>query len=311
MATAVHLGRSGGCRSRQPRHARLHVEGEHIVDVAPLPVEEAGRAAPAAAVALFTQVAKWLDPTFDLETHREDVVTICRSVDGVPLALELAAGHIRTLPPSLLRSRLGARLGSPAGAARDLPARQATVPATIDWSLQLLGPPERRLFARLGVFTAPVSLDAVESVCADGTHDVLDGFSRLVDQSLVRRVVGARGQPRFGQLALLRERARQLLSGPDRVEVERRHAHYLADRLEDIGALLVGASDAALRTLEVARQPADLCEHERVTAGLRAALGQARYAELLSEGAQLSLDEAVQLALSDEEAPTHAEPGRP
>jgi predicted ATPase len=104
---------------------------------------------------------------------------------------------------------LSARVDSPSGGTRDSHPRQHTVPATIDWSLQLLGPAERRLFRRLGVFTGAVPLELVERVCGgDGEPDVVESLSRLVDQSLVRRMAGRGGAPRFRLLTLLRERAR-------------------------------------------------------------------------------------------------------
>src|SRR5215207_2862762 len=221
---------------------RLRIAGEHVYDVAPLPVEPSGAEGgaddthPAAAVALFEQAATAADPDFRLAPHLADVVTICRMVDGLPLAIELAAGHVRTLPPALLRTRLGAVLGSPAGGARDAPGRQRTVPAMIDWSLDLLGAEERRLFSRLGVFSGAVSLDAVEEVCglAPG-DDVVGALTRLVDQSLVRRVSGTRGEARFTLLELLRERARELLCASGEEEaVSARHAEVVAAFLEDL-----------------------------------------------------------------------------
>ncbi len=190
--------------------ARLRVAGEQVFEVQPLPVvREAGAPGLAHAVELFEQVATAVDPRFELARHDEDVTAICRSVDGLPLAIEIAANHLRTLPPPLLRQRLAGRLASVAAAGRDLPDRQQTIPATIDWSLQLLGPPERRLFARLSVFHGAVPLDAVEAVWPDG--DVLDSLSVLVDHSLVRRTTGSRDEPRFGMLALVREHAAGLL----------------------------------------------------------------------------------------------------
>jgi predicted ATPase/DNA-binding SARP family transcriptional activator len=228
------------CTSR----ARLHVVGEHVVDVDPLPVEidEAGGVAglsvvtaPGCAVELFAQVASAADPRFDVARSLDDVVDICRTLDGLPLAIELAAGHIRTLPPPLLRTRLATRLGSPSGARRDAPERQQTISATIDWSLALLGPEEARLFARLGVFAGPVPLEAVEEVCSDASCDVVDVLGRLVDQSLVRRLPGPReGEWRFGLLELLRERARDLLTGDHRDWVEAAHARYVARVLDEL-----------------------------------------------------------------------------
>jgi predicted ATPase/DNA-binding SARP family transcriptional activator len=213
--------------------ARLRVAGEHVCDVAPLPVLGDPEDGTAAAVALFEQVASAVDPRFRLGQHLDEVVQICRSVDGLPLAIELAAGHLRILPPSMLRDRLGARLGSPSAAARDAHPRQQTIPAMIDWSLQLLGSDEERLFARLGIFNGAVGLEAIERVCAEPDRDVVDVLTHLVDQSLVRRVMVGRTEARFGLLELLRERARELLDDEQDVIADR-HAAYVADYLEDI-----------------------------------------------------------------------------
>jgi predicted ATPase/DNA-binding SARP family transcriptional activator len=209
--------------------ARLHIAGEQIYDVPPLPVGGNG-----AAVALFAQAATAVDPDFDLAAHLADVMAICHQVDGLPLAIELAAGHVRTLSPAALRGRLSARLGSPVGAPRDSPQRQLTIPATVDWSLQLLGAPEQELFAALGVFAGPVPVEAVEQVCGDVVPDVVAALSRLVDQSLVRRVTGRRGEPRFRLLELLRQRARELLPEPDGVRLRTRHAAWVAAALDEL-----------------------------------------------------------------------------
>src|SRR3954470_19770832 len=209
--------------------ARLHIAGERIVDVPPLPVADDG-----AAVALFGQAATAVDPDFEPAVHLADVVAICRQVDGLPLAIELAAGHVRTLSPAALCARLGARLGSPAGAPRDSPPRQLTIPATVDWSLQLLGAPEQELFAALGVFAGPVEVEAVEAVCGEVVPDVVAALSRLVDQSLVRRVTGRCGEPRFRLLELLRQRARELLPERDGDRLRAGHAAWVAGTLEEL-----------------------------------------------------------------------------
>jgi predicted ATPase/DNA-binding SARP family transcriptional activator len=220
--------------------ARLQVTDEQVLDVPPFAVPPAddtdARLAESDAVVLFSQVARAVDPTFDPARHLEDVAAICRTVDGLPLAIKLAAGQVRTLPPPLLRTRLAARLGAPDGALRDAPTRQRTIPATIDWSLQLLGPDEVRLFTRLGVFAAPVSLEGIEQICADPGADVVPALSRLVDQSLVQRT-GDGVEARFRMLELIRERSRQLLDdAPDGEAVRRRHAEYVAAVLERIEA---------------------------------------------------------------------------
>lgn len=217
--------------------ARLRIAGEQVYEVQPLSVRrEAGEHGLAHAVALFEQVATAVDPRFELVHHLEDVRAICASVDGLPLAIEIAGGHLRTLSPSLLRERLASRLGSAAAVGRDLPDRQQTIPATIDWSLQLLGPAERRLFARLSAFKGAVPLEAVEAVWPEG--DVVDPLSVLVDHSLVRRTTGNRHEPRFGMLALVRQHAAELLDvlDGDAETVRAAHADYVAAHVEDLYA---------------------------------------------------------------------------
>ncbi len=231
-------GWSAGVEIVSTSRSRLQVTDEQVLDVLPFAVPEAGvtdgGARASDAVVLFDQVACAIDPGFDLEAHLEDVTDICRTVDGLPLAIKLAAGHVRTLPPALLRTRLAARLGSPEGATRDAPSRQRTIPATIDWSLQLLAESEVRLFRRLGVFAAPATLDAVEAVCAAPEDDVLAALARLVDQSLVQRT-GDAADTRFRMLELIRQQSRQLLAAsPDDGVIRRRHAEYVAARLEEI-----------------------------------------------------------------------------
>jgi predicted ATPase len=214
--------------------ARLRVAGERIVDVAPLSVEPwSGARESADAVALFAQAATAVDPHFHLERSLDDVIAICRAVDGLPLAIELAAGHLRTLPPGFLRHRLGTRLGSPLGASRDAHPRQQTIPATIDWSLQLLGPAEQRLFARLGIFNGPADLTAVEQVCGAPEDDVVSLLSHLVDQSLVRRVTGSWQEPRFVLLELVRAQARELM-GAEYDVIADRHAEHVVRFVEDV-----------------------------------------------------------------------------
>ena len=213
--------------------ARLRIASERVFEVEPLPVEpNTGAGGLADAVALFEQVGSAVDPHFDRERNRGDVTAICRSVDGLPLAIEIAAGHLRTLPPALLRVRLADRLRSAAVVGRDVPHRQQTIPATIDWSLQLLGDAEQRLFAQLAIFNGAVPLDMIESVCADA-GEVIDALSRLVDQSLVRRRRGNLDEPRFGMLELVREHAQSLL-GEEADTVAARHAAYVAAFIADL-----------------------------------------------------------------------------
>jgi tetratricopeptide (TPR) repeat protein len=230
-------------------------------------------------VALFEQAALAVDPDFRLSAHLDDVVGICRSVDGLPLAIELAAGHVRTLPPAQLRRRLHARLGSPSAGTRDSHPRQQTIAATIDWSLHLLGPAEQRLFPRLGVFAGPVSLETIESVCG-GEGDVVEALSRLVDQSLVRRIAGPGGSPRFRLLALLRERARVLLPPEESDRLRRRHRGYVTATVERIdegrwtgsGAWIDAINDL-LPEIRLAHREAELRDDWATAARITAALG--------------------------------------
>ncbi len=213
--------------------ARLRIAGECVHEVQPLTLDPGhGTHGLADALALFDQVATAVDPHFDLAAHVDDVAAICRAVDGLPLAIEIAGGHLRTLSPALLRERLTSRLGSAAGAGRHLPDRQQTIPAAIDWSLQLLGPAERRLFALFSVFHGAVPLEAVEAVWADG--DVVDPLSVLVDHSLVRRTTGYREEPRFGMLSLVREQAAARLADAEREAARAAHTAYFSSCLDDL-----------------------------------------------------------------------------
>ena len=230
---------SPGAHVLSTSRARLQISDEQVVDIAPLEVEPDPASRPGVysysdAVAFFEQVALGVDGRFALADHLTDVSEICRTLEGLPLAIKLAAGHVRTLPPGLLRARLSARLASASGSARDTPARQQTIQATIDWSLQLLGDAERLLFTRLGVFAAPFALEAVEEVCGEPGFDVVDARARLVDQSLVHRMRGPRGESRFRMLELLHQRADELLSREEEQRVRRLDATYVVDLLETL-----------------------------------------------------------------------------
>ena len=156
--------------------AVLHVSGEHVFPVAPLDEDDA--------VELFAQRARLLDPSFELKAANDaDVRGICRGVDGLPLAIELAAARIRTLTPRALMQRLDARLSVLTSGPRDLPARQRTLRETIDWSVGLLEDCARTVFVRLAVFPAGATFDAAEKVCGAD----LDTLAALVDDHLIRR----------------------------------------------------------------------------------------------------------------------------
>jgi predicted ATPase/DNA-binding SARP family transcriptional activator len=210
--------------------AVLHVSGEHVFPVTPLSED--------AAAELFFQRARFLDPAFARAAENEDDVReICRRLDCLPLAIELAAARVRALTPRVLRTRLGQRLPLLTGGARDLPARQQTLRATIAWSIDLLDDAERRTLARLSVFPASASLVAVEAVCGAD----LDMLGTLVDDHLVRRA-DAGGEPRFGMLETVREYAADLLQADpaDLARTRTRHAEWCLALIEEAEPHLSG-----------------------------------------------------------------------
>jgi predicted ATPase len=158
------------------------------------------------AVQLFLDRAAIARPGFALSVDSARAVAeICRRLDGLPLAIELAAARIRVLSPGELLGRLGRRLALEGGA-RDLPERQRTLRATIDWSHQLLDGDEGRLFAYLSIFADGWTGQAAERICDEGLGvQVLDGLESLMDHSLVQRVVSGRDELRFDILAQARQ----------------------------------------------------------------------------------------------------------
>ena len=211
--------------SREP----LHLQGEQEYQVPPLTLPNPRNLPPVEtlsqydAVALFIQRARLVQPGFTINNDNAPAVAeICYRLDGLPLAIELAAARIRLLPPPALLERLASRLRLLTGGARDLPLRQQTLRDTIRWSYDLLNPSEQMLFRRLSVFSSGCSLEAAEAVCnasGDLEIDVLDGAASLVDKSLLRQEAGARGEPRVAMLETVREFALELLEG-DPAEAE-------------------------------------------------------------------------------------------
>ncbi|HLK74118.1 MAG TPA: LuxR C-terminal-related transcriptional regulator [Streptosporangiaceae bacterium] len=212
--------------------APLHVSGEQEYEVPPLRVPDPQAAAVAMvadceSVRLFTERARAAWPGFVVDEQNAAVIAgITQRLDGLPLAIELAAARIKLLPPAALLTRLEKTLPVLVSGARDLPERQQTLRGTIAWSYGLLGAGAGRLLATCSVFRGGISLPAAESVCAaiDLGIEVLDGLEELVDQSLLRRV-DVPGDPRFGMLFMIREYAAERLAGmPERDRIEARHA---------------------------------------------------------------------------------------
>jgi predicted ATPase len=255
----------------------LRLRGEHEFPVPPLPVPPAGTGQDAgdvqdyASVGLFTQRARAAAPGFELTGgNAEAVAEICRRLDGLPLAIELAAARVRMLPPQALASRLGHRFSLLTGGARDLPERQRTLRNTLDWSFGLLSAGEQALLARLGVFAGPFGLPAAEAVggqAGDAAPDldhagpVMDTLGSLVDSSLVWLETRGR-EPRFALLETVREYALEhLAGGGDWAEAHDRHAAYFLALAEPAEAELQGPGQLAwLDRLE--------SEHDNVRAAM-------------------------------------------
>ena len=214
--------------SRMPLHAR----GEHIYPVRPLPLPglAIGPPAQAAAVELFADRAAAVDPAFELTPESIPVVVeICRRLDGLPLAIELAASRSRVLPPAAMLARLDRRLDLLTAAAGDRPARQQTLRATIDWSYQLLGDATRAIFRALGVFRGGWSLPAASAVCGEADEVTLLGeLEALVNAGLIELAAAEGGNQRFVMLESLREFAlEQLAQAGEELAVRSQHADFV------------------------------------------------------------------------------------
>jgi predicted ATPase/class 3 adenylate cyclase len=221
----------------------LHLRGEHDYPVPPLGLPETKRHQTAAvlaqyeAISLFVQHAQAANPSFVLdEDNASTVADICTRLDGLPLALELAAARSRLLKPAVMLEKLKNKLDILTRGARDLPRRQQTIRGAIDWSYDLLDEAEKVLFARLGVFVGGWTLEAAESVCSKGlTVDILNGLESLLDKSLIRQTEGASGETRFTMLETIREYAFEKLTQSGEVgSIQQAHAKAIADLLEKV-----------------------------------------------------------------------------
>lgn len=201
----------------------LRIYGEQEFSVTPL--------AQRPAVELFAHRAAAVWPEFAITPENEAAVTeICARLDGLPLAIELAAARTRMLPPSAILARLDYPLQLLTGGALDLPERQQTLRKAIDWSHGLLNEDEQRLFRRLSVFVGGCTLESVEAVCntkADLEIDLFDGLSSLVDKNLVQCLGRAQAEPRFAMLETIREHAlEKLIESGEQAASRRAHAAY-------------------------------------------------------------------------------------
>ena len=234
--------------SRTPLH--VYGEKEFPVPALGLPDRQAvvspEQAQWADAVHLFVERARDVQPDFALTAENAGAVAeICARLDGLPLAIELAAARIRLLPPAALAARLDHRLGLLTGGARNLPARQQTLRGAIGWSYDLLDPAQRQLFRRLAVFQGGATLEAIAAVCngaGDLPVDVLDGVEALVENHLVQARVGRQDTPRFAMLETIHEYAAdKLRESGEEAALRLVHARYFLQLAEETDFVLGGA----------------------------------------------------------------------
>jgi predicted ATPase/class 3 adenylate cyclase len=250
----------------------LRVYGEQEFAVPPLELPDHKRLPPIErltqyeAVRLFIERAKAARADFSVTDESAPAVAeICVRLDGLPLAIELAAARVKLLTPGAMLERLGSRLKLLRGGARDLPERQRTLRSTIEWSHALLEEGDRVLFARLAVFAGGRTLGAIEAICdarGDLPVDALEGVSSLLDKSLLRQEEGPEGEPRFAMLETIHEYARERLEASGEAEeVRGLHAGYFLALAEEAEPELSGAEQlACLERLEA--------EHDNFRAAL-------------------------------------------
>ncbi|HEX6670035.1 MAG TPA: AAA family ATPase, partial [Gemmatimonadales bacterium] len=232
------------------------------------------------AMRLFLERAQAVKPDFALDDENAPAVAaICWRLDGLPLAIELAAARVRLLPPQALLARLEQRLPLLTGGARDAPARHRTLRDTIAWSYDLLDPDDQRLFRRLAVFVGGCTLEAADAVTTpDGQRDVFGGIERLCEHSLLRQAEAQGSEPRFAMLETVREFGLEQLaaSGEEDLTWER-HADHFATLGDNIEREFFFRPVPFLAVLEVE------------TDNLRAALGWAERGGRVETGLRLGL----------------------
>jgi predicted ATPase/Tfp pilus assembly protein PilF len=197
-------------------------------------------------VRLFVARARAVDPTFELSDENIDAVRrVCERLDGLPLAIELAAARTRLLTPETMSRRFDEGLDLLTGGAADLPARHQTLRSTLEWSHDLLEAAERILFARLAVFVGGWTLEAAEAVCGDGTFNVLETLASLVEKNLLRRLQRP-GEPRFAMLETIREYAiEQLDQSGEQESCGQAHAQHVLELAEELAPRLLAGEETA------------------------------------------------------------------
>jgi predicted ATPase/class 3 adenylate cyclase/DNA-binding CsgD family transcriptional regulator len=237
--------------------AALHIRVEQEFAVPPLVVPDPKRLpdlmalSQYEAVALFIQRAQAVKPEFQVtNANAPSVAEICVRLDGLPLAIELAAARVKLFPPQALLARLEQRLQVLTSGARDAPARQQSLRNTIEWSYKLLDAQEQRLFRRLSVFVGSCTLQAIEAVCAaldksNGAGQVLDGVLSLIDKSLLQQTEQEGDEPRLVLLETIREYGLEVLAASEEMETTRQaHALYYLTLAEEAEPELGGPQQA-------------------------------------------------------------------
>jgi|GEM_PF-1337620 len=211
----------------------LNLHGEQVYDIPPLMLDISGNDDIPEAVDLFVQRAQQLKSSFTLTAdNQENIQWICKRVDGLPLAIELLATHIRFFSPSQLRQNLDNQMTLPASRRRDIPDRHRTITNTIDWSYQLLSDSEKALFAQLSIFRGGASLEAIQAICKS-TGDVLEDLARLLEKSMVRQTDDSLDEPRFSMLETLQAYAYSKLEAAGAIHaLSQQHAQYYAGFVE-------------------------------------------------------------------------------
>jgi predicted ATPase/class 3 adenylate cyclase len=234
----------------------LGIYGEHEYAVPPLSVPDTKRLPPIEVLSQYEAVRLFIDRAsaakrgFEITSENAPAVAeICARLDGLPLAIELAAARIKLLPPKVLLTRLANRLKLLTGGPKDLPARQRTLRGAIEWSHDLLEEGEKTLFARLSVFSGGRTLEAIEAICnaeGDLPVDALDGVSSLLDKSLLVREETSEEESRFVMLETIHEFAREMLQeSGEAAEVSRLHAEYFLTFAEEAEPELEGPDQVA------------------------------------------------------------------
>ena len=246
------LGQTPRVRTIVTSREALGLQGEQQYPVPPLETPDLAnlpaldRLARYEAVSLFVARASAVRRGFTLTIENAAAIAeICARLDGLPLAIELAAATTKVLNPQALLARLVQRLPLLGGASRDVPARQRTLRDTIAWSYDMLPERQRELFARLSVFAGGFTLAAAESICADALGDTFEGVASLVNKSLLRQVETTAEDPRFAMLGTIREFAADQLAAAGQEEaLERLHAEHFLALAEGAEPELTGARSA-------------------------------------------------------------------